>query len=313
MRVRYKGTRKTKIDALFGSRAVFQGHGDIQPVADAIGARMVRFAPNTYEDAGIEKRNPPRPTGDEATDRLRQIRVDDNGKNVLIRNASRKAIAAYVSDELGIKVEDTHTKLDLLNVVANQSEFEDALIGAGASAEGEAQDASAEAAQVTAGAEETKHPPGASEDAAPAGQGKAPAALTEKAKANWQEEPNTEIPGPGEPAQAETAESSSAQEGAQPEPEAAPEATGAEGDEASAPEGGEELNKVEEYVAVKPTPEEVAAFAPDVTAQEPPDPEPEPEPEGEKVTVAAEDVRTVTAAELTGEGDDKPDPVDNLF
>ena len=61
--IRYVGRRSWHADQLYGTRLVWHGHGDLQPLADRNKAqRMARYHPDVYELVEVE----PLPTADSA-------------------------------------------------------------------------------------------------------------------------------------------------------------------------------------------------------------------------------------------------------
>lgn len=124
MHVLYLGKKGMHADTLFGTGKIWNGQGDVQEVPDEIGEKMVYLCPGVYEEA---KPNKPKEADvgqlGKETSVLDTILVKQGGKEVTLRQATRKTALAYAKDELGLQIPTSATKATILTLAANALEM----------------------------------------------------------------------------------------------------------------------------------------------------------------------------------------------
>lgn len=132
--IKYLGTSPDyHVDSIGRTSTVWHGTGDVQEVLDMTEDKARLLAdlhPGLYEVVDTASPQDIKMAGIMESEHVRDVMIEDHdGRRVPLKDASRKALAAYASDELGLSIMDGHTKVDILNAIANFDEIHQQMMG----------------------------------------------------------------------------------------------------------------------------------------------------------------------------------------
>ena len=130
--VKYLGNKDVKLDTLFKTGVAWHGKNDVQPVDEDKVPRLIALSGGIFE---LVKEAPELPEvtavkhgTDHAYIDTEAVTEIATGKTVTLRDATRTTLVAKC-DELGIMVDDSHSKVDILNFLSNHYEVLDRVVG----------------------------------------------------------------------------------------------------------------------------------------------------------------------------------------
>ena len=131
--VKYVGRKPVMVDRLYGTHCVWNGKNDVQIVVDEEKARQMEANhPDVYEvvrkQTDAPKLRDPALSGTAPAVIDETIITELNGQQTTLRLASRLALAQYGRDELGLAVEDGHSRTQILDSIVNHYALRDKMI-----------------------------------------------------------------------------------------------------------------------------------------------------------------------------------------
>ena len=122
-RVKYLGKKKLHVDDLFRTNKAWHGHGDVQEIEnDSHAKRMCDVCPEVYELVepveGAPRWMPLEVRDNPSFVDTLMVREHDDAM-VLAKDASRFALARHANENMGLMIQDGHTKTEILGFIAN--------------------------------------------------------------------------------------------------------------------------------------------------------------------------------------------------